>query len=308
MSTSPILLVGNGPNRVSPQGLSWSALMGELRAAAGMPAQGHDTKPFPLHFEEIRNGFLARTPGAKEATFLRLVAKRMEELRPNTIHRRLMGLPAANVLTTNFDDCLERALAPTASVADFDTGESKHSLFRRSRIGRQYIWHLHGEIWRPNSVLLGHDRYVESCSRLRHYLDPRLGIVFKRHPQGLKALFLNAGTTLSARRPHSWVDLFMLRDVHVVGLSMDYTEVDLWYLLSLRHRLRTHPSATWDRLRKTRVVWHHFDHDTPATRQHRQLLESFGATCRAHPIRAQDFAGAWDGLLTTLEREFGRER
>ena len=306
MTNAPILLVGNGPNRVSPQGVSWSQLMGELRATAGMATSGHETKPFPLHFEEIRNAFLARTPKAKEATFLRLVAKRMEALRPNDIHRRLTALNVANILTTNYDDCLERALAPTASVADFDTGESKHSLFRRSRIGRRYFWHLHGEIWRPNSVLLGHDRYVESCSHLRHYLDPRQGIAFKQHPQGLKALFLDANAAISVRRPHSWVDLFMLRDVHIVGLSMDYTEIDLWYLLSLRHRLRLHPAAARDRLRKTRVVFHTFDQDTPALRQHRQLLESFGATCRVHPLRAQDYAGAWDGLLATLERELGR--
>jgi hypothetical protein len=301
----PILLVGNGPNRVSPAGVSWADLMQTLRRAAGMRADGHDAKPFTLHFEEIRNGYLARTAGASEAGFLRRVAKEMEALRPNDVHRRLTWLAVGDILTTNYDDCLERSLAASAIVANFDTNESKHNLFRRSRIGRRHFWHLHGDIFRPNSVLLGHDRYVEGAAHIRRYCDPTLGLPFKAHAAPLTAVFRGADARIDAAQPHSWVDLLLLRDVHIVGFGLDYTEVDLWYLLSLRHRLRRSASPQWRALRRTRIVFHHFDAPDEALRQKRELLASFDVECRSWPLPDGDYGRGWDGLLRGLERELG---
>lgn len=304
-ASRPILLVGNGPNRLSAGGVSWAELMHSLREAAGMRPEGHRQKPFPLHFEEIRNAWRARNAGATEAAFLRRVATAMAALRPNDIHRRLTWLAASDILTTNFDDCLERSLANTAIVANFDTHESKHNLFRRSRIGRRHFWHLHGDIFRPNSVLLGHDRYVESAAHIRRYCDPSLGVPFKAHPLPLRAVFRAADVRLDPRKPHSWVDLFLLRDVHVVGFGLDYTEVDLWYLLSLRQRLRSSTAAQLEPLRRTRIVFHHFDDGDPDFAQKRELLASFDVECRAWPLQSGDYARAWDALLRGLESELG---
>jgi hypothetical protein len=285
--------------------VSWSDLMHALRHEAGMRPDGHESKPFPLHFEEIRNGYVARTPKAGEASFLRLVAGKMATLQHNALHRRLVGLDVDNVLTTNYDDCLERSLAHTANVDNFDTNESRHSLFRRSRIGSLYFWHIHGDIFRPNSVMLGHDGYVESASRIRRYSDPTLGIPFKAHAEPLKAVFRAPGGRILPRRPHSWVDLLMLRDVHIVGFGLDYTEVDLWYLLSLRQRLRHSASKHWDPLRKTRIVFHHFDHGGAALAQKRELLRSFDVEDCAHPMVDGDYTAAWEHLLRELEKRIG---
>jgi hypothetical protein len=279
--------------------------MRTLRRAAGLRADGHEHKPFPLHFEEIRNGFLARTPGASEAQFLRVVAKATEAMRPNAVHRRLTRLAVRDILTTNYDDCLERSLAPTAEDDNFDTNETRHNLFRRSRIGRRCFWHLHGDIFRPNSVLLGHDRYVESAAHIRRYCDPSLGVPFKAHPKPLSALFREPGARIDAHAPHSWVDLLLLRDVHVIGFGLDYTEADLWYLLSLRQRLRANPAPQWQALRRTRIVFHHFEPEDEALRQKRELLASFQVECRAWPRRGDDWLRAWDGLLRGLEGEIG---
>lgn len=304
-AASPILLIGNGPNRVLPDGLSWGALMRTLRGIAGMREDGHGLKPFPLHFEEIRNGFLARTPGANEAQFLRVVAKATEAMRPNAVHRRLTRLAVSDLLTTNYDDCLERSLALTAQDDNFDTNETRHNLFRRSRIGTRRFWHLHGDIFRPASVLLGHDRYVESAAHIRRYCDPSLGIPFKAHREPLRARFRSGDASVAPHLPHSWVDLMLLRDVHIVGFALDYTEADLWYLLSLRQRLRARPSPQYDALRRTRIVFHHFEAEDAALQQKRELLASFEVECRAWPRRGDDWLRAWDGLLKSLEAELG---
>jgi hypothetical protein len=37
-------------------------------------------------------------------------------------------------------------------------------------------------------------------------------------------------------KPFSWVDLFLRDDVHIAGLTMDYVEFHLWWLIT--HKLR----------------------------------------------------------------------
>lgn len=35
---------------------------------------------------------------------------------------------------------------------------------------------------------------------------------------------------------HSWIDLFFTNDIHILGLSLDTSEIDLWWLLTYRAR------------------------------------------------------------------------
>ena len=35
---------------------------------------------------------------------------------------------------------------------------------------------------------------------------------------------------------HSWLDLFFTKDIHIFGLSLDFVETDLWWLLTYRAR------------------------------------------------------------------------
>jgi len=37
---------------------------------------------------------------------------------------------------------------------------------------------------------------------------------------------------------YSWVDLFVMTDVYILGLSLDYTEIDLWWLRIFKERLK----------------------------------------------------------------------
>jgi hypothetical protein len=39
---------------------------------------------------------------------------------------------------------------------------------------------------------------------------------------------------------HSWIDLFFTKDIHIFGLSLDFVETDLWWLLTYRARQKFH--------------------------------------------------------------------
>ena len=73
MNTDAILLVGNSPNRLSKESSSWSVVLASLRKKVGLSPDGHEGKPFTLHFEEMLNVFLNNGQGSK-VEFLEAVA------------------------------------------------------------------------------------------------------------------------------------------------------------------------------------------------------------------------------------------
>lgn len=303
MKNTPILIVGNSPNQLGHGRSSWSALMEDLRRQSGMKSVGHNAKPFPLHFEEIRNRYLSMNRGATEQSFVQFAAKELKTLEVNDAHRELMKLSVSDIITTNFDDCLERA-AGLAQQDDFGTNEVKYSLFRRWNVSGKYIWHLHGDLFRPSSIVLGHDRYIESCARIRRYIDGSEGVTYRAYPKGLKARFKSHAIKFRPDEPHSWVDLLMLRDVHIVGLGMDFTEVDLWYLLSYKEKMRRSQDSWMRKLGGRRVVMHMFVERERDVKPKVEILESFGVIVSQYKVKNNDYRPAWNDLLKVLQVEF----
>jgi len=302
MKNAPVLVVGNSPNQLGNGKSSWSALIAELRRISGMKSDGHQSKPFPLHFEEIRNRYLKNIRGATDQTFLNTAAQKLKELEVNDVHRELMKLSVSDILTTNFDDCLERATG-SAKRDNFDTNESKYSLFRRWSVGNHYIWHVHGDLFHPTSIILGHDRYIESCARIRRYIDGSEGVRYSAYPEGLKARFKSPMVKIKPSEPHSWLDLLMTRDVHIAGLGMDFTEIDWWYLLSYKEKVG-HSKDSWKRkLGGRRVVVHMFDDSEHDIMPRTEILRSFGVEVRQYKVRNKNYRPAWDSLLKVLQSE-----
>jgi hypothetical protein len=326
MKPGPVLFVGNSPNQLSGGGSSWAELMRALRTDAGVALEGHSEKPFTLHFEELLSSFRQRTlkhnPRAKrrniDRRFKELIAQRMRKLKPNEVHLEIMRLPVTTLLTTNYDFCLEAALLPQSEpeLEDWETEEDRYCLFLRRRAGAsKFVFHIHGEIARPESIMLGHEAYVESCSNIRRYshLSVRGADGTWEDGKGnfypkagwLKAKFRRGRGELDPDKPHSWVDLFMLRDVHIVGFGLEFTEVDIWYLISYKARLALQPEVPPD-LKSSRIVFHYFADGDPKHLAKIALLKSFGVICKSHPITVvadsrKDYRGAWKKLLSTLK-------
>lgn len=82
-----------------------------------------------------------------------------------------MNLPFEDVLTTNYDNCLEQAASTMPVKENCGINERSYSLFRRVANGDKSIWHVRGEVSSQQSIVLGQDRYVEACSRMRRYMD-----------------------------------------------------------------------------------------------------------------------------------------
>ncbi len=189
-------------------------------------------KPFALVYEEILLAGATPDKQSDEQEMKRRIANLVGELIPNEFHRSIANSPVKHILTTNYDYCFELASIHRNTRSNLQV-ETKYSVFRRRTIGEQSVWHIHGEVAVPNSITLGYDQYSGYLQKLRGHAtagrDSEGGSPFKRGDMEFDSV---EGTT------YSWLDVFLRDDIHILGLALDYTEIDLWWALTYKARLK----------------------------------------------------------------------
>jgi hypothetical protein len=135
-------------------------------------------------------------------------------------------------LTTNYDYGFENASGLSVEKGNL-ARETKYSVFRRKVVSNTSIWHIHGEAGLPSTITLGYDQYSGYLQKLREHAtgdrSPQGGSPFKRRELDFDA---------SSECVYSWLDVFFRDDVHIIGLGLDYTEIDLWWALTYKARLK----------------------------------------------------------------------
>lgn len=276
-----VLLLGNGINRLSNE-YSWSDLLDDLIRDIGKSEDiSHkEEKPFTLLYEEIYSRALKHLQ-RKEIRIKKKIADLvLEHFTPNEFHTEFLSLDVEHILTTNYDYNLEKAVSDTKGKVANVLKETKYNLFRRREVNGTYIWHLHGEADVPNSITLGHEHYVGYLQKMGPYLKDK--IVSKRKGQSkevrspLQRSLYKREAVPAFEEPnsiYSWVDLFVMNDVHILGLSLDYTEIDLWWLLLYKERLKNEKEFNSGKT----VYYSFFPHTMDKRKEAKlSLLESLG--------------------------------
>lgn len=231
MKKTKVLLVGNGINNIASE-YKWIDLVNDLIEFVG--AKGHirtSKKPFPLLYEEIV-AHAVKEKGMRESQIKVYIADKIASFQPNKIHREIIKLELSNVLTTNYDYTIEMASGNIETKALQNDGavkEGVYSLFRKNKLGKTQVWHIHGERNIPQSIALGYEHYSGYLQRMRNYVVMDSGVAYKRK---FSPLFrrLKQGTVAF----DSWVDFFFRSDLYIVGLTLDFIEMHLWWLLTYR--------------------------------------------------------------------------
>ena len=128
----------------------------------------------------------------------------------------------------------------------------------------------------------------------------------------VKATFKQEGP-LDPAAPHSWVDLFLTEDVHIAGFGMDYSEADIWYLLSYRAR-KHRTAAKWvDRMANTKVTVHMFQDATKpiaiqaSAAQKIEVLRSFRVEVVEYSLKGSSYAEQWTRIFENLDAAVRRK-
>ncbi|PSL35636.1 hypothetical protein [Chitinophaga ginsengisoli] len=227
---NPILLIGNDINNMS-KGQSWRDLLNDIVTFC-LPdgcIQLDERKPFPLLYEEI---FLTaiRQAHIREVELKSFIAKKTLKIEQNDIHAAIRNLAPAHILTTNYEFTLEGEI-PLQS--DGLILERIFSIFRKYKIGNTNYWHIHGDCLNPLSINLGFEHYGGQLQQMRNYVVSGTTYTSPQAPR--KSLVQRISQHLPVTED-SWLDLFFTRDIHIFGLSLDFVETDLWWLLTYRAR------------------------------------------------------------------------
>ncbi len=220
------LLLGNGLNRTLDNSVSWSELMKKL----GSTATEEDEIPYPIDFEQIAANLGGMIGNRSSDAYKRLrenmsgIVDDIDKATAGMIHQSFRNLGMTNVITTNYDSIFE-------SMYDCDQlvknpGGYKNILTPISESSGIKFYHAHGLGKWKNTLCLSHEHYISLITKIRNtfFTDAN-----DENKEGLTQIIRGG-----ANGTGTWPELLFTTDVAIVGLELDYSEIDFWWLLAQR--------------------------------------------------------------------------
>ena len=150
-----------------------------------------------------------------------------------------------NIITTNYDYGIETILE---TWCGYERKEPKnlskediysirtYKLFVHKETGHHVqLWKIHGDLDRIKSIMLGYDQYCGSLSKLDSYIK---GCYRSSHNVNFKSIKkMDEKCVLQQFDEISWIELFFRTDVYIIGFGLDFSEIDIWWILNKRARL-----------------------------------------------------------------------
>ena len=281
----PAILVGNGINLLSDN-RSWETLLRNISEQFQVNVRINNEKSFPLIFEEL----IFRSIGDYQKTldsFKSQISNELIGLNNNEYHDSLMKLKCSEYLTTNYDYALERVFHPDFNHSNRNSRETKYSLYRKNIIGEnKNIWHIHGELNHGfkresvhESIMIGNEHYGDYHSKVHDILKPT-GSIF---------------AALENKR-NSWPKMFFTHDIHIVGLSLDFSETHLWWILNYRAKLQKEFGQL-----PNKIFYHYPSFSKERNRSKNELLSALYVEPIATVVQSNDdekYKRFWDILLS----------
>lgn len=233
-STPKVLVLGNGINRAYGF-TSWEELIESVRTKNLTGPERASVKhvPYPLQPVILTGNHcgeqLKKISGP-------LSERRADEEEERQL-RQFASLPVNAILTANYTYELEKALDPKfrclpgrrckARRLVYDSGstyanEQLHTFFAVGDYPT--IWHIHGEAAKFKSMIFAHYYYGKLLAKMQQYMASLLARCNTRYARqnGIEV--------------RSWLDYFMLGEVHIAALGMSLSELDLWWLVNCKKR------------------------------------------------------------------------
>lgn len=231
-----VLLIGNGINRAFDSS-DWDKLIQDI-APDDKKENWESIKklPYPL-MAVVATGDQIDTALKTQAKVM--CAGKVTEAQSELI-QEILKVNTDAILTTNYTYEIEQALNGQFHVSPGKI--SKHrcktckdkpkeettSLYQYMNIAATDkdipVWHIHGEAAKYDSMVIGHYYYGKLLRKIEKYAAEtirRYKIAEKQQEEFY---------------PRSWIDYILFGDVYIVGLGMDYSEMDLWWLVNCKKR------------------------------------------------------------------------
>lgn len=265
------LLIGNGINRLFQgekvtwkeamtrgKNISWEQLLAVVANRYGIALGNNSYTPSPLVFEKILNDKVGDNKHDERIkTLKKCIAQTIANggVKANEFHKKIMEMEAyADILTTNYDYCLEESACPDFLKQRNNLAANKdeyaYSLKRCYSLPGKNIWHIHGELYNTRkpagahyleeSILIGFEQYCLYLEKIIENVKAKRNMPANHSTaewiyKTLRQRIQDNGYKLN-ESPY-WIDRFFASDMDIIGYSFDFSETHLWWLLSYRVRL-----------------------------------------------------------------------
>lgn len=226
------LLLGNGINRLFNDP-SWEMLIKDELDYSQSAVTYEEIRSMPSTMQIV----VATNDSVNDRMRVlseKLAALNMQKERESFL-QKMLDIPVDDILTTNYSFELEIADRKKLSKRQYSSHlqdtfdlEAKHKAFRLYQFyetskGKR-IWHVHGDIAKPDTMLMGHYYYAKQLKAIQDCVAKAVRRYTICQRQGEEF------------RSFSWVDQFLTGDIYILGLGMYLYESDLWYLLCCKKR------------------------------------------------------------------------
>ena len=278
-----VLLIGNGINRAF-NFLSWGDLLKDI----ALPEKRElklDNVPAPLQAVILTNDTVDSR--------LKEVSQKLVDMKSSSDEERLLSktveLPFDAILTANYTYELEKAIchdfkltSGRASKYRKVSNDEKNEFLRNNLYTyfelpncSKPIWHIHGEAGKVKTMILGHYYYGKMLSSMHSYLPM------------LISRYKSAQSKQITFEYRSWVDYFLIGNVTIIGLGLDLSELDLWWLINAKKR----------RFPDTKITFYKPD----ITSEEELLAEAYSVTVVKDGFDG-DYKKYYEKLIRKLER------
>lgn len=239
-----VLFIGNGINRISND-LSWNDLLQDLQKE---DLKGLNVKleylpnslPSTLKYEFILlSSYLRSKHKHGDDRQLRLkesIARKMNSFIGNEIYDRLVDITSVQFITTNYDHVLDKTLMDKGfKPTDRNSSETLYNIRRFRSYEKENsltkIFPIHGDIDAPKSITIDYNHYCGTVAKIDSYLKG--SYVWEK---GMKIDSIEKRIQNNDQQIYSWIDHFFFSDIHIMGFSLEWVEIELWWLLDKRRR------------------------------------------------------------------------
>lgn len=295
-----VLLLGNGINKLFGKN-SWDELLTEIISSHQSPDDVKKIKqlPYPLQAVVVTEDHLDEKLDELSKKYLEMMS--VENGEQSQMLRKFLSCDFDAILTTNYTYEIEQAIQ-----SDFICRKNARSKYRHNDMltykqkltskEKQYgiynymhleeesknynIWHIHGELARPNSMILGHYYYGNLLSLIQSKMSD----------------FIKCCKSKSEKiRLRSWADYFMYGDVYIFGFGLDFSELDLWWLINCKKR--NHFGGD--------IYYIEPNLDEEKNVGKRMLLETYGVKIITEPVK--DYKEYYEKMADELPKMITRE-
>lgn len=243
MEITNTLVLGNGFSRSIFKGMpSWGCLFKEFDSVI---------KNYTILYEVSLLKGKKHTDNEVKRELIREIEKShsLEKIDENVLDLEKFGEHLAqnnvyNIITTNYDKGLELILCDICGYEEIKPkGLVKEEIYS-IRTYKEYIsrksnhhlklWKIHGDIDRIKSITFGFDQYCGSLSKLSEYIKGN----YKSAKGPVCKVPMKQKYETQQFDNLSWAELFFCTNVYIVGLGLDFSEIDIWWLLNKHIRIK----------------------------------------------------------------------